>query len=44
MGAGVDLATLDDGASFTTLLLNGGSGADIFTGTRTRTGLTLISF
>jgi hypothetical protein len=44
MGAGADSVTLDDSATITTVLLNGGSGVDKFTGTATRTGLTLVSF
>lgn len=44
LGAGTDTATVDDAATIATLLLNGGSGTDTFNGTRTRTGLTLVSF
>jgi hypothetical protein len=44
MGAGNDKVTLDDSATITTLLANGGSGTDTFVGTRTRNGLTLVSF
>lgn len=44
MGAGTDAVTLDDAATIATMLINGGSGTDTFTGTPTRTGLRLISF
>lgn len=44
MGAGADSVTLDDAATFTALLINGGTGTDVFTGTATRAGLTLLSF
>jgi hypothetical protein len=44
MGAGADAVTLDDAATILTMLINGGTGTDVFTGTTTRTGLTLISF
>ncbi len=44
LGAGADAITLDDGAGITTLLINGGTGSDTFNGTKTRNGLTLVSF
>ena len=44
MGAGDDSVTLDDAATIATMLINGGTGTDTFTGTATRTGLTLVSF
>jgi hypothetical protein len=44
MGSGDDAVTLDDGAKFGRLLINGGTGTDTFTGTKTRTGLTVVSF
>jgi hypothetical protein len=44
MGAGADKVTLDDAATFATLVVNGGTGTDVFVGTAARTGLTLISF
>jgi hypothetical protein len=44
LGAGNDKFTLDDAATITTMLANGGSGTDTFVGTKTRTGLKLVSF
>jgi hypothetical protein len=44
MGAGADTVTVDDAATIATLFINGGTGTDTFVGTRTRTGLTLVSF
>ena len=44
LGSGNDAVALDAAAGLVTLLLNGGTGTDTFTGTRTRTGLTLVSF
>jgi hypothetical protein len=44
MGSGADAVTLDDAATIGTLFVSGGSGSDAFTGTRTRTGLTVSSF
>jgi len=43
MGAGNDKVTLDDAAVIVNMLINGGVGADVFVGTRTRTGLKLLS-
>ncbi len=44
MGAGADAVTLDDAATISTLLINGGLGTDTFTGTKGRAGLTLLNF
>ena len=44
LGAGNDTLTLDDAAVITSLIANGGPGTDTFVGTKTRTGLTLVSF
>ena len=45
MGAGDDAVTLADAATIgPSLFINGGAGTDTFTGNRTRTGLTLVSF
>jgi hypothetical protein len=44
MGAGADNLTLDDAATFGTLFINGGTGTDVFTGTTTKPGLTVLSF
>lgn len=44
LGAGNDAATLETAATIVTMLINGGTGTDTFTGTSPRTGLTLISF
>jgi hypothetical protein len=44
MGPGNDSVTLDDAASITTMFINGGFGTNTFTGTKTRTGLTLFGF
>jgi len=43
MGAGNDAVTLTAGASITSLLINGGTGNDSFTGNATLSGLTLAS-
>jgi hypothetical protein len=44
MGAGTDSVTLNDAATITKLLASGGAGTDTFTGNKTRSGLTLVSF
>jgi len=44
VGAGNDSVTLSDNAAITTMLINGGTGTNAFTGTATRTGLTLVGF
>ena len=44
MGPGNDSVTLDNAATFNTLLINGGTGTNTFTGTPGRTGLRLVGF
>ncbi|HYV36589.1 MAG TPA: hypothetical protein VE988_12830 [Gemmataceae bacterium] len=47
LGAGNDVVSLDNAATFTTMLVNGGSGTNTFTlvgGTLPKTGLTLLHF
>jgi hypothetical protein len=44
LGAGNDTCTVDDAATIATLVVNGGSGTDTFVGTKTKTGLKLVSF
>src|SRR5262249_52899676 len=44
MASGNDTVNLNNAATITTLLSNGGTGTDTFIGNKSKTGLTLVSF